>query len=427
MSYKRLTPCIFIDRGKAVKWFDDDTVVSDDVIGLAKHYCEKGADELIVFDLSNTDEEHDESIDLMKKINRVISIPMIAGGNIRRTEDVKKILYAGAKRAMLNFSKNISKDLIEEVSKRFGKERIAVSLNDFDALFKQQHLIEAYSSEIVFMHRLDLNSVINVTNVPCVVVTDTMDQSEILRILKSGGVKGVSGLFISQPDMDFNKFKDLCTSQGIQMTSFESLMDFNEFKLNSDGLIPVIVQDYKTNEVLMMAYMNEEAFEHTVKTGRMTYYSRSRQCQWVKGETSGHYQYVKSIAVDCDKDTLLAKVDQVGAACHTGNRSCFYTSIVGAEYDAKNPLQVFESVYDTIQDRKVNPKEGSYTNYLFEKGIDKILKKVGEEATEIVIAAKNPNPEEVKYEICDFLYHAMVLMVERGVTWEDITSELADR
>ena len=427
MSYKRLTPCIFIDRGKAVKWFDDDTVLSDDVIGLAKHYCEKGADELIVFDLSNTDEEHDESIDLMKKINRVISIPMIAGGNIRRTEDVKKILYAGAKRAMLNFSKNISKDLIEEVSKRFGKERIAVSLNDFDALFKQQHLIEAYSSEIVFMHRLDLNSVINVTNVPCVVVTDTMDQSEILRILKSGGVKGVSGLLISQPDMDFNKFKDLCTSQGIQMTSFESLMDFNEFKLNSDGLIPVIVQDYKTNEVLMMAYMNEEAFEHTVKTGRMTYYSRSRQCQWVKGETSGHYQYVKSIAVDCDKDTLLAKVDQVGAACHTGNRSCFYTSIVGADYDAKNPLQVFESVYDTIQDRKVNPKEGSYTNYLFEKGIDKILKKVGEEATEIVIAAKNPNPEEVKYEICDFLYHAMVLMVERGVTWEDITSELADR
>ena len=363
----------------------------------------------------------------MKKINRVISIPMIAGGNIRRTEDVKKILYAGAKRAMLNFSKNISKDLIEEVSKRFGKERIAVSLNDFDALFKQQHLIEAYSSEIVFMHRLDLNSVINVTNVPCVVVTDTMDQSEILTILKSGGVKGVSGLFISQPDMDFNKFKDLCTSQEIQMTSFESLMDFNEFKLNSDGLIPVIVQDYKTNEVLMMAYMNEEAFEHTVKTGRMTYYSRSRQCQWVKGETSGHYQYVKSIAVDCDKDTLLAKVDQVGAACHTGNRSCFYTSIVGADYDAKNPLQVFESVYDTIQDRKVNPKEGSYTNYLFEKGIDKILKKVGEEATEIVIAAKNPNPEEVKYEICDFLYHAMVLMVERGVTWEDITSELADR
>lgn len=427
MSYKRLTPSIFISHGKAVKWFDDSTIVSEDVIGLAKQYCERGADELIVFDLSNSDEEHDESIDLLKKISRVISIPMIAGGNIRRMEDVKKILYAGAKRALLNFSKRVSIDLIEEVSKRFGKERIAVSLNDFDALFKQQHLIEEYSTEIIFMHRLDLNSVMNVTEIPCVVLTDTMEQSEILRILKSEGVKGVSGMFISRPEMDFSAFKEICAREGIQMTSFESLMDFSEFKLNSDGLIPVIVQDYKTNEVLMMAYMNEEAFDNTVKTGRMTYYSRSRQCLWLKGETSGHFQYVKGISVDCDKDTLLAKVDQVGAACHTGNRSCFYTPIVGNDYDAKNPLQVFESVYATILDRRQNPKEGSYTNYLFEKGIDKILKKVGEEATEIVIAAKNPNPEEIKYEISDFLYHAMVLMVERGVTWEDITNELAER
>lgn len=427
MSYKRLTPCIFIDHGKAVKWFDNATVLSEDVVTLAKQYCDRGADELIVFDLSVSDEEHDEAIDLIKRINRVISIPMIAGGNIRRSEDVKKILYAGAKRAILNFSKPLSIDLIREVSQRFGKERIAVSLNDFDTLFKQQHLIEEFSTEIVFMHRLDLNSVMNITELPCVVLTDTMEQSEILRILKCDSIKGVSGLFVSDLNMDFNEFKDVCADAGIQMTSFESIMDFSEFKLNSDGLIPVIVQDYKTNEVLMMAYMNEEAFDNTVKTGRMTYYSRSRQCQWVKGETSGHFQYVKSLAVDCDKDTLLAKVEQIGAACHTGNRSCFYTTIVGADYDAKNPLQVFESVYNTILDRRENPKEGSYTNYLFEKGIDKILKKVGEEATEIVIAAKNPNPEEIKYEISDFLYHAMVLMVERGVTWEDITNELADR
>ena len=427
MSYKRLTPCIFIDHGKAVKWFDNNTVLSEDVVTLAKQYCDRGADELIVFDLSVSDEEHDEAIDLIKRINRVISIPMIAGGNIRRSEDVKKILYAGAKRAILNFSKPLSIDLIREVSQRFGKERIAVSLNDFDTLFKQQHLIEEFSTEIVFMHRLDLNSVMNITELPCVVLTDTMEQSEILRILKCDSIKGVSGLFVSDLNMDFNEFKDVCADAGIQMTSFESIMDFSEFKLNSDGLIPVIVQDYKTNEVLMMAYMNEEAFDNTVKTGRMTYYSRSRQCQWVKGETSGHFQYVKSLAVDCDKDTLLAKVEQIGAACHTGNRSCFYTTIVGADYDAKNPLQVFESVYNTILDRRENPKEGSYTNYLFEKGIDKILKKVGEEATEIVIAAKNPNPEEIKYEISDFLYHAMVLMVERDVTWEDITNELADR
>lgn len=427
MSYKRLTPCILIDNGKAVKWFDDRTVIAEDVVALAKHYGERGADELIVFDLSSSDERHEEAIDLMKKINRVISIPMVAGGNIRRQEDVKKILYAGAKRAMLNLSKPATIELMEEVSKRFGKERIAVSMNDFDSLFKQQHRIEKYCTEMIFMHRLDLNSVMNITEIPCVVVTDTMEQSEILKILKSDGVKGVSGLFISQQDMDFNEFKNICSKESIKMTSFESIMDFSELKLNSDGLLPVIVQDYKTNEVLMLAYMDEDAFEHTIKSGRMTYYSRSRKQRWIKGETSGHFQYVKTLTVDCDRDTLLAKVDQVGAACHTGNRTCFFQQIVGNEYDAKNPLQVFESVYNTIADRKQNPKEGSYTNYLFDKGIDKILKKVGEEATEIVIAAKNPNPEEIKYEISDFLYHAMVLMVERGISWEDITRELADR
>ena len=427
MSYKGLTPCILIDRGKAVKWFDDRSVIARDVVALAKHYAERGADELIVFDLSTSDEDHEEAIDLMRKINRFISIPMVAGGNIRREEDVKKYLYAGAKRAILNFSKIAAQEMLESVSKRFGKERIAVSLNDFDALFKQQHLIEEYASELIFMHRLDLDSVMNITSIPCVVVTDTMEQDEILKILKSSGVKGVSGRFISQEDMDFDGFKEICVQEGIKMTSFESILEFSELKLNPSGLIPVIVQDYKTNEVLMLAYMNKEAFNHTVKSGRMTYYSRSRKELWIKGETSGHYQYLKSLTVDCDKDTLLAKVEQIGAACHTGSRSCFFQQIVGNDYDTTNPLQVFESVYGTIMNRKENPKEGSYTNYLFDKGIDKILKKVGEEATEIVIAAKNPNPEEIKYEISDFLYHVMVLMVERGITWEDITRELAER
>ena len=262
MSYKRLTPCILINAGKAVQWFDDRTVISEDVVSLAKHYSEQGADELIVFDLSNSEEEHEEAINLMRKINRVISIPMVAGGNIRRLEDVKKYLYAGAKRAILNFSKAVSQDMLEDVSKRFGKGKIAVSLNDFDGLFKRQHQISEYSSEVIFMHRLDLNSVLNVTDIPCVVLTDTMEQAEILKILKSDGVKGVSGLLVSQLDMDFNAFKQICTDEGIKMTSFESMMEFSEFKLNPDGLLPVVVQDYKTNEVLMMAYMIEGIFIH---------------------------------------------------------------------------------------------------------------------------------------------------------------------
>ncbi len=427
MNYKKIIPSIFIKNGKAITWFDDETILADDVVKLAKSYSINGADELLIFDLSNSDEEHDETIDIIKKISRAIRVPMVVGGNIARQEDVKKILYAGAKRAILNLSKKSSQKLIKEVSKRFGKEKIAVSLNDFDTLFKHQKIINEYSHQIIFMHRLDLESVVNVTEIPCVIVTDTKDELEILSILKSKGVRGISGKFINGLGVSIDTFKEKCEKENIALTTFESKIDFSEFKLNKDGLIPVIVQDYKSEKVLMLAYMNEESFYKTMRTGKMTYYSRSRKSLWVKGETSGHFQFVKSVTLDCDNDTLLAKVNQLGPACHTGEMSCFHKPLVGGEYNEKNPLQVFESVYGTILDRKKNPKEGSYTNYLLDKGVDKILKKVGEECTEIIIAAKNPNPEEIKYEISDFLYHTMVLMVERGVTWEDIVGELADR
>ena len=200
-----------------------------------------------------------------------------------------------------------------------------------------------------------------------------------------------------------------------------------EFKKNSDGMVPVIVQDYRTDQVLMLAYMNEEAYNKTLSTGKMTYFSRSRKELWIKGETSSHYQYVYSLTADCDLDTILAKVRQIGAACHTGSYSCFFNEIAKKDYTEKNPQKVLDSVFDVIKDRKVNPREGSYTNYLFDKGLDKILKKVGEEATEMVIAAKNPNSNEIVYEMSDFLYHMMVLMAEKNVSWEDVTDELSRR
>ena len=203
---------------------------------------------------------------------------------------------------------------------------------------------------------------------------------------------------------------------------------FSEFKTNENGLVPCIAQDYYTGKVLMMAYMNEESYNKTLETGLMTYWSRSREKLWTKGEESGHFQHMLSLTIDCDKDTILAKVKQEGPACHTGNETCFFTPLaVKNSSEVSDAFTVLQDVYATIKDRKENPREGSYTNYLFDKGIDKILKKVGEECTEIVIAAKNPDAEEIKYEIADCLYHAMVLMVERGVTWEDITDELARR
>ncbi len=206
-----------------------------------------------------------------------------------------------------------------------------------------------------------------------------------------------------------------------------------DIKFDKHGLVPVITQDYKTKEVLMLAYMNQEAFDKTLETGKVNYYSRSRKEQWLKGETSGHYQIVKSIKYDCDADALLIEVEQIGAACHTGHHSCFYRNIDGK--DMNNNIQevkyfdarVLKDEYDTIIDRKNNPKEGSYTNYLLDKGIDKTLKKVGEEASEVIIAAKNDNKDEIIYETADLLYHLMVAMVQRDISWEDIFEEIKSR
>lgn len=208
-------------------------------------------------------------------------------------------------------------------------------------------------------------------------------------------------------------------------------MKFQDFKLNSDGLLPVVVQDFLSGQVLMVAYMNEEAYTKTIETKKATYWSRSRQELWIKGATSGHYQNVKEIAIDCDTDTLLLKVAQEGNACHTGEYSCFYQYLnADGNFEKVSTFKqkdVFQGVYDVIKDRQVNPKEGSYTNYLFEKGIDKILKKVGEETAEVIIGAKNEGKEEIVYEISDLIYHLTVLMVEKGATWEDIFDELDKR
>lgn len=202
-------------------------------------------------------------------------------------------------------------------------------------------------------------------------------------------------------------------------------------KFDEKGLVPVVTQDTKTKEVLMVAYMNEEAFDKTIETGKVHYYSRSRSKLWLKGETSGHFQLVKSIKLDCDGDTILIEAEQIDAACHTGNKSCFFRTMVDGEWkeneEEKPTAAILHEVYNVIVDRNVNPKEGSYTNYLFTKGLDKILKKVGEEAAEVIIAAKNKSKEEIRYEVSDLMYHLMVLLVERGLTLEDIYGELKGR
>jgi len=206
-------------------------------------------------------------------------------------------------------------------------------------------------------------------------------------------------------------------------------MDYNELlpkiKFDDKGLVPCITQDVNTNSVLMMAYLNAESLKLTLESGYMTYFSRSRQTLWKKGENSGNLQKLVNLKYDCDGDTLLAIIEQNGVACHTGEYSCFHNEAFGK--NALGGYQIIDELFSVIEERKVNPKEGSYTNYLFDKGVDKILKKVGEEASEVIIAAKNSSKEELSYEAADLLYHLFVLLSEQGMKPADIMAELSKR
>jgi phosphoribosyl-ATP pyrophosphohydrolase/phosphoribosyl-AMP cyclohydrolase len=198
----------------------------------------------------------------------------------------------------------------------------------------------------------------------------------------------------------------------------------DDLQFDSNGLITTVIQDADSKEVLMVAYMNRESLDRTIQTGQTWFFSRSRNELWHKGETSGNFQTVTSIRYDCDGDALLIEVKPMGPACHTGKKSCFYRSITE---DEGNKLNIIEQLFETVKERKAHPKEGSYTNYLFDKGIDKILKKVGEETSEVIIAAKNNSKEELIYETADLVYHMTVLLVNQGIDPNDIAKELLKR
>ena len=419
MDYVKIIPCLDLE----------------DPVASARYYNDCGADEIAYFDSKATKEGREPNIRQIRDITRVVDIPLLACGGVRGIEDVKKILYAGANKACINSAAVANPDLVKEVSERFGKSRIivAIDLSTMENPVEWAMLMEEKGAgELLLIHNNQVPNYIELVNeikkqvrIPVIVSSYATKAEEMTELIEKTEAETIS--LYSLEKMDIMEIKQDLAASNIEVKTLESELDFSRFTLNSDGLIPVIVQDYKTNEVLMMAYMNEEAYNHTIKSGKMTYYSRSRQKLWLKVETSGQFQYVKSLKLDCDNDTILAKVSQVGAACHTGSRSCFFQNLVEKQFDSSNPMNVLEEVYSVIQDRKDHTKGGSYTNYLFEKGVDKILSKLGEQSTGIVISAKNPNSDEMRYEISDYLYYLMVLMVEKGIVWKDVTDDLADR
>lgn len=206
----------------------------------------------------------------------------------------------------------------------------------------------------------------------------------------------------------------------------ENKLLIENIRFDENGLVPAVAQDVRTGAVLMLAYMNREALEQSLSTGFATYYSRSRQRLWKKGETSGHVQRLRGVRYDCDADALLLLVEQTGNACHTGAYSCFAHPMM-EEAESRRGASVLYALSDIIDDRRAHPQPGSYTNYLFDKGVDKICKKVGEESAEVIIAAKNGSKEELRSEAGDLLYHLLVLLRQQEVSIDEVFAELERR
>ena len=419
MAVKKIIPCI-----------NAENEVEAAVLRAAQKYSLEDADGLFLYDYSTDDSAKEAFLATVKKVAKRIDIPFSVGIKVSRFEDVKKALYTGATHVVIRQGQMPEQKVLAEAVERFGRDKIVVEI-DMSVDFKDSTYVNALKEEgicAVLLKHVEVTgkfkTAMEQSALP-IYVRDSLCRNDLSELLSVDSVCGVMTNYFEEKDM--RPAKVALKEQGIEVRLLESAKSFDDFKLLENGLLPVVAQDYQTGEVLMVAYMNKDAYEQTIRTGKMTYYSRSRQELWCKGDTSGHYQYVKSLMIDCDSDTILAKVHQIGAACHTGKRSCFFTDLARTDYIDYNPSHVLQEDYNIIKERKEHPKEGSYTNYLFDKGIDKILKKCGEEATEICIAAKNPDAEELKYEIADYLYHLMVLMVECGLDWEDIMKELTNR
>ncbi len=426
MERKRLMATMYLKNGCAIKGRNDDTILgaADEI---ARLYNDSGIDKIMLWDLSETLEEHNNTLKVIREINRVLEISSYAFGWTSTIRDIKEYLFSGCRRVILSSSDPELPSILEECKKRFRADRLSLALDDVDVIFKKRTEIEEYYHDVYVFKNEIIETLVNLTEVPFYAVVDTMDADTYVDILKLPTCLGIGGPLLNERHTDIMMLKHRLFEQGIMVLLNTSNMNWSEFKHDSEGLIAVVAQDYATKEVLNYGYMNEEAFDATMAKGKMHYFDKTTGEIHMHGEKTEQFQYVKSLSVDCHKQAILAKVSQIGVACHTGNYSCFYTEIVKKDYTEKNTVKVLENVYNVIINRKKYPREGSYTNHLLEKGLNEIARKIQAESTEIILSAKDDDSEALRTELSDLLYYLMVLMSKYDVTWDDVINELAQR
>ncbi len=450
MKTKSIYACMDIKDGKVVKGvkFADIQEISSDPVALAQKYEQDGADYLVFYDIGATVDNKDIFYDKIAEILKAVNIPVVVGGGIRTLSDCDRLYDLGVRHFSINSAAIRNPALLQEVSAKYGSDSLILSVDvkkvgaDYhvflgagkeDTGLDAKAWIEkgvALGAGTVVINSIDTDGVkegydlamleILTENVSCNIVASggagkIEDFLEVFRKNK----KVTGALAASIFHYDLVSIKEIKEAMG-------TMIDIDNLKFDERGLIPAIVVDAQNNNTLMLAYMNRESLALSIEKRLTHFYSRSRQSLWLKGETSGHYQHIVKIVADCDLDTLLVYVNKDGPACHTGEESCFF-NIVYQDEEKKGEAFSLAKLYDLILGRKENPGEKSYTSYLFREGRDKILKKIGEEATEVVIAAKGDDKGETIYELADLLYHSLVLMADMDIQITDILAELAGR
>ena len=472
MLAKRIIACLDVRNGRVVKGtkFTDIKDV-DSPEKLAKFYSDNSVDELVFYDITASNEERKTSLEFVERVAQVINIPFSAGGGVSTIEDFKYILRKGADKVSVNSAAVKNPQLIREASMAFGSQCVVLSMDvkkngqgswsvyvkggrektELDAIEWAITAAELGAGEIV-VNSIDedgmkngydlelLRRITSVVNIPVIASGGAGKKEHFLDAIQNAGVDGVLAASVFHfGDIKVPELKRYLKENGAEIRmpeaapqKLESITtedsDIIMISFDKDGLVPCICQDAKTGEVLMLAYMNEQSLRLTLEKKRAVYYSRSRGELWEKGATSGNTQKVRALYYDCDADALLIKVEQTGNACHTGEYSCFFNAVfddLGVSADPGS--SVFGELYATVIGRKNDPSEGSYTNYLFDKGLDKILKKVGEEAAETIIAAKNQDRQELIGETGDLIYHLTVMLAEKGISMDEIEQELKSR
>lgn len=451
MLAKRIIPCLDIQDGQVAKGvcFDNLRIVGNP-LELALYYNQNGADELVFYDIHASNNGNTPFIKLITAIASALTIPFMVGGGIRTVDDIYDCLRAGADKVSINSAALKTPEILTQGAYRYGAQCIVASIDvkkttagyqvftnggkvntGLDAI-EWARRCEALGAGELVINAIHCDGVqagfdINLTQrisetvkIPVIASGGAGKMADFDALFRANAASGaLAASVFHDKRIDIPQLKVFLSDGGHPIRGL--MIPFNQLRLGNDGLIPCIVVDSKTETVLMLAYMNETAYNITMETSRMTYFSRSRQALWEKGLTSGHTQSMVSVHLDCDQDTLLFKVQQRGPACHTGKASCFFDTLNAEKPDELTTLEA------TLTHRKTYPVANSYTTYLFEQGLDKILKKLGEEATEVVIASKNNTRLDLLGEVADLMYHLMVLLQFKGLSFSDVLSTLAQR